>query len=480
MSDLFDFDAVAQADLVRRGEVTAGELVENAISRIETYNPQINAVIHPMFDKARADAKGVLSDGPFRGVPMLLKDLTAHSAGDPFHQGMRMLRDIGWREETDTYLVSSLRQAGFVFVGRTNTPEFGLFPTTEPAAWGATRNPWDQSKSAGGSSGGSAAAVAARMVSVAHANDGGGSIRIPASECGLFGLKPTRARNSVGPDYGEEWAGLVAEHVVTRSVRDSAAVLDVTHGPKPGDPYHAPAPLRPFSEEVGADPGRLRIGLLVSDPNDLTAVHPTCVEAAKSVASLLEELGHDVTEAHPRSLRDPEFVSRFVVVYSAYAGWCLEDVRRKTGKVVEESGCEPATWALAQLSKGNTPADYLMALQHLHVFTRRVREWWEVDGYDVLLTPTIPEPPLELGQFVSTPDNLLDVVFRAAAVVPFVAPFNTTGQPAASLPLHWTDEGLPIGVQLVGGFGREDVLFRLSAQLEEARPWAQRRPEGLV
>jgi len=480
MTDLFDLDAVAQADLVRRRELSALELVEASIARIEKYNPAINAVIHPLFDNARRSASGELPDGPFRGVPMLLKDLTAHSAGDPLHEGMRMLRDIGWTEAEDTYLVASLRKAGFVFVGRTNTPEFGLLPTTEPVAYGPSRNPWDHSKSTGGSSGGSAAAVAARMVALAHANDGGGSIRIPAGECGVVGLKPTRARNSVGPDYGEAWSGLVAEHVVTRSVRDSAAVLDVTHGPKTGDLYYAPAPARPFIEEVGANPGRLRVGVLVTDPNDLTQVDPICVEATMSVASLLEELGHEVTEEYPASLKDPDFVSNFAVVYSAFAAWCLEDVKRKTGRPVDQSGCEPATWALAELSKGNTPAEYLMALQNLHGFTRRVRQWWEVEGYDVLITPTIPELPLDLGQFVSTPDNLLDIVLRAAAVVPFVAPFNTTGQPAVSLPLQWSTEGLPVGVQLVGGFGREDVLFRVSAQLEEARPWAHRRPEGLV
>ncbi|HUC37340.1 MAG TPA: amidase [Acidimicrobiales bacterium] len=478
MTDLSQFDATAQAELVSRGEISAVELVEDAIARIEKYNPSINAVIHRMFDSARKAASGDLPDGPFRGVPMLLKDLMAHSAGDPLHEGMRALRDIGWTEKEDTYLVQRLRRGGFVFVGKTNTPEMGLFPTTEPAVYGPTKNPWDPSRSAGGSSGGSAAAVAARMVPLAHANDGGGSIRIPASECGLVGLKPTRARNSLGPEYGEVWAGLAIEHVVTRSVRDSGAVLDLTSGPMPGDPYFAPPPTRPFSEEVGADPGRLRVGVLVTDLTGAAEVHPECRAAVSSAVELLEGLGHDVTDQYPLSLEDEGFVTSFLVVYAAYADWCLEDTFRKTGHRIDEEGCEPATWALAEMSRGTTTAEYLMAVQYLHSCARRVRAWWEVDGYDVLVTPTIPELPLKLGQFESTRDNPLTPVFRAAGVVPFAAPFNVTGQPAVSLPLHWSDEGLPVGVQLVGGYGREDLLLRLASQLEEARPWAHRRPVG--
>jgi len=439
----------------------------------------LNAVIHRLFDKARMVASGPLPDGPFRGVPMLLKDLTAHSAGDPLHEGMRALRDMGWVEQDDTYLVSRLREAGFVFVGRTNTPEMGFLPTTEPAAYGASRNPWDTNRSTGGSSGGSAAAVAARMVALAHANDGGGSIRIPASECGLVGLKPTRGRNSLGPEYGEVWAGLVVEHVLTRSVRDTAAVLDVTHGPMPGDPYFAPPPVRPFIEEVGAEPGRLRVGVLDTDPNSVTEVHPACKAAVAGTVELLEELGHDVADKRPSGLTDENFVGSFVVAYAGYAAWCLEDVLRKTSHRVDETGCEPFTWALAEMGRATKAADYIIAVDYLQSFTRRVRAWWEVDGYDVLVTPTITEPPLMLGQFESEPDNPLGPMFRAAGVVPFVAPFNVTGQPAVSLPLHSSD-GLPIGVQLVGGYGREDVLLRLAAQLERSRPWADRRPGGFA
>src|SRR4051812_25669199 len=262
--DLARMDATDQAELVRTGKVSAAELVEAAIARIEKVNPELNAVIHPLFDDARKEAADPLPDGPFTGVPMVLKDLVCYSAGHPFHEGMRFLKAQGWTEEEDQYLAAKFRAAGFVFVGKTNTPELGILPTSEPDAHGATRNPWNTEHSTGGSSGGSAAAVASGMVPVGHANDGGGSIRIPASECGLVGLKPTRARNSLGPDLGDMYTGLIHEHVVTRSVRDTAAVLDAVHGAMPGDPYAAPDPVRPFLDEVGADPGRLRVGVLTS------------------------------------------------------------------------------------------------------------------------------------------------------------------------------------------------------------------------
>ncbi|MHB8593193.1 MAG: amidase, partial [Acidimicrobiales bacterium] len=444
-----DLDAIGQAAAVRRGETTPMELVEEALSRIEALNPELNAVIHSMPDQARRQAAGELADGPFCGVPLVIKDLIAHSAGDPMHEGTRMLHDMGWVEPEDTYLVAKLRAAGFVIVGRTNTPEFGLVPTTEPEAYGPTRNPWDTSRSTGGSSGGSAAAVASGMVAVAHANDGGGSIRIPASECGLFGLKPSRGRTSLGPEYGEVWSGFVAEHVVTRSVRDSAAVLDVVAGPMPGDPYVAPAAARPFADEVGADPRRLRVGVLSTDPAGVLEVDADCVAATRSAAALLGELGHDVDDCYPAALADPGLTPNFVTIYSVYADWCLEDTRRRTGRAVDVGGIEPATWALAQMSRETSPAQYVMALQYLHSFSRALCSWWEVDGYDVLVTPTIPEPPPTLGQFASTPDNPLAPLFRSASIVPFTVPYNVTGQPAASIPLHWNAAGLPIGVQLV-------------------------------
>lgn len=475
VGDMIDRDATAQAEAVRRHETSPAELVDTALARIEERNPALNAVIHHRADKARAEAAGALPDGPFRGVPMVLKDLTGHSAGDPFHEGTQMLRDLGWTEADDTFLVSRLRQAGFVFVGRTNVPEFGLVPSTEPLAYGPSRNPWDPGRSTGGSSGGSAAAVAAGMVAVGHANDGGGSIRIPASECGLFGLKPSRARVSIGPEYHQVWEGFECEHVVTRSVRDSAAVLDVLCGPMPGDPYVAP-PSGPYLEAARRHPGQLRVGVLRADPTGAFEVHADCAAALEQAAALLGELGHGVEEAAPAALADPEFTPNFITVYSAYADWCIEDTARRTGRPAEESGFEPATWALAQMAREVTPGRYLLAVQALYAQARRIRAWWEVEGWDLLLTPTIPEPPPVLGQFAATPDNPLAPLLRSAAIVPFTAPFNVTGQPAASLPLHWSEDGLPIGVQLVAAYGREDLLFAVSAQLEQALPWEGRRP----
>lgn len=476
VTDVVDRDAVAQAEAVRRGECTAAELVDAALRRVEELDPQLNAVIHRLDDKARRQVEDGLPDGPFRGVPMVLKDLTVHSAGDPFHEGMRFLRELGWTEPDDSYLVAKLRAAGFVFVGRTNVPEMGLFPTTEPEAYGPTRNPWDTSRSPGGSSGGTAAAVAARLVAVGHGNDGGGSIRIPAGVCGLFGLKPSRGRVSPGPEYGQVWEGLSADHVLSRSVRDSAALLDVLAGPMPGDPYVAPPPDRPFAVAAAAPPGPLRVGVLAHDPTGTVIVHDECATAVRSTATLLSELGHHVEEAAPLGLDDPEFTANFITVYAGFAEWCLEDTARRTGRTVDQAGCEAALWALAEMSKATSAGRYVLAVQGLHRFARAVRSFWEVDGYDLLLTPTIPELPLVLGQFRSTAEEPLVPVFRSAAVVPFTAPFNVTGQPAASLPMHWSEEGLPVGVQLVGGYGHEDVVLSVSAQLEQARPWADRRP----
>ncbi|MDQ3877820.1 MAG: amidase, partial [Actinomycetota bacterium] len=275
MPELHDLDATAQAELVAKGEVKPVELVEHAIERIEGLNPKLNAVIHPLFDKA-LDAAAAGPVGPFAGVPMVVKDLDGHTAGDPFHCGMRFLKEAGWVEQEDSYSHAKLRNAGFVFVGKTNCPELGLIPTTEPEAYGPTHNPWKLGHSPGGSSGGTAAAVASRMVATGTAGDGGGSIRIPASECGLIGLKPSRGRVSLGPDLGEAWHGFVVRGVLTRSVRDVAAILDVESGEMPGDPYTAPPFQRPLVDEVGADPGRLKIGLRTTAFADATPTHPAC------------------------------------------------------------------------------------------------------------------------------------------------------------------------------------------------------------
>ena len=475
MPELSDLDATAQAELVRSGEVGPSELLEDAIARIEKLNPELNAVIHPMFDKAREQARGDLPHGPFRGVPMVLKDLDGHTAGDPFHCGNKALKAANHVADHDTYSHAKLRDAGFVFVGKTNCPEFGLLPTTEPEAYGATRNPWNTEHSTGGSSGGTAAAVAARMVAVGTAGDGGGSIRIPSSECGLVGLKPTRGRVSFGPDLGEIWNGLVVRGALARSVRDSAAVLDVMSGQMPGDPYTAPRLDRPLAEEVGVDPGKLRIGWTASAPEHLTTVDPVCAKAAEDAAGLLSELGHHVTEDSPASLDDPQLVADGTVLLSSWINWEVSDWSKTLGRELTADDVEAVTWAFARMADDVKVADYIAATERLDAAARTAARWW-ADDFDLLLTPTLTMTPPKLGAFDSPPDNPLHGILVAAALIAFVVPFNISGQPAISLPLHWTDDGLPVGVQLVAAQGKEDLLVRIASQLEEARPWADRRP----
>jgi amidase len=486
MTDEFAvLDATAQAELVRSGQATATQLVDAAIARLETVNPQLNAVIHERFEQARKEAAGDLPDGPFRGVPVVIKDLDGFVAGEPYHGGNKLLKEVGYVAPTDSHLTTKLRQAGLVIVGKTNTPEFGLVPTTEPDAYGPARNPWDLERSTGGSSGGSAAAVASGMVPLGHAGDGGGSIRVPSSECGLVGLKPSRGRHSLGPELGESWGGLVARMLLTRSVRDCATALQAIQGAMPGDPYTAPPPACPYPEEVGADPGSLRIGLCTapSDPNVVT--DPECVAAAENTASLLESLGHTVEVARPESWDDEDYGNAFVGQFiNAYAAWTAAEVDRlavMAGRAVTESDVEPMTWAVAEIGRGITALQYMAAIEFFHSSTRRMAQFWTSEddggaGFDLLLTPTMPELPPTLGQFAATPDNPLNGLFRASGLVAFVAPFNVTGQPAMSLPLHWSAGGLPVGVQLVGAYGHEDVLLRVAAQLEAAQPWADRVP----
>lgn len=473
-------DACALAELVRHGTASPAELVDEAIERIEKLNPELNAVIRPRFDEARREAAGVLPDGPMRGVPIVLKDLMCTMAGEPIHEGMRVLKDAHYVAQHDQELARRLLAAGFVVVGRTNTPELGIVPTTEPAAYGPTRNPWDTARSTGGSSGGSAAAVASGMVSVGHGGDGGGSIRIPASACGLVGLKPSRARVPSGPEWGDVFAGLVCELALTRTVRDTAAVLDAVAGPAPGDPYAAPTPARPFADEVGADPGRLRIGVQSEAFGATVVTHPDCVVATEAAATLLESLGHLVEPTHVDALDAPEFVEAFLLVWAAGIGADVDHYwAEKLGRPIGPDEVEPLTWTLVEAARAANAADFLDAHRKLQTISRRVAQWYE-GGFDLLLTPTLAEPPPVLGEFDSPPENPLHGLLRAAALVPFTPPFNVSGQPAISLPLHWNEDGLPIGVQLVAPYGREDVLLRVAAQLEEAAPWAQRRPPVCV
>jgi amidase len=470
---VLELDASAQAELIRDGEISAAELVELSIAQIEKLNPQVNAVIHEHFERARAQARGPLPDGPFRGVPILLKDLgCGHAQGDPIHWGTRFLKDAGYRAPTTSYLVAKLRAAGFVAVGRTNVPEMGVWLTTEPDAYGPTRNPWDLARSCGGSSGGAAAAVASRMVPLAHAGDGGGSIRNPASQTGLVGLKPSRGRVSMGPEWGESWAGMIAELGVTRSVRDAAALLDVLGGPMPGDPFVLQRPARPYALELSAAPTPLRIGIVTTTHN--VPVHAACIAAVDATARQLEALGHTLVESYPAALTDGSIDSFVVPVIGSALALGIEHFEAAIGRKIGAADLDPDNWTVVEMGRGITGTQYIAAVEAMHRYARRVAAWWA--DFDLLLSPTLPEPSPPIGELVPRPGKPLEGFLRSAQLTAFLVPFNVTGQPAISLPLHWSAGGLPVGVQLVAGMGREDLLIRVAAQLETAMPWAGRRP----
>ncbi len=457
-------DALALADLVRKKEVKPIELVDAAIDRIERLNPTLNAVVTPMYDQGRALAGGKIPDGPFTGVPFLLKDLGSPYTGVRMTMGSAAMGEFV--PDHDSELVSRLKRAGLIILGKTNTPEFGILPTTEPRFLGPCRNPWDTNRTTGGSSGGSAAAVAARLVPMAHANDGGGSIRIPASCCGLFGLKPNRARNPHGPDFGDVFSGLVVEHAVTRSVRDCAALLDATSGPDVGDPYWAPPPARPFLREVGSPPGRLRIAFSTSiDPDIMT--HPDCVRAVKDAATLCAELGHEVEEGSPELNREL-MMRNFMVMWSAGCAWSFDGIGMARKKPITPDQVEPLTWALYEMGRQQTASAYLLALSFIQKVARTVARFFL--KYDIWLTPTLSEPPLPLGSFESPPEDPLRGIRRAMQFVPFTPVCNATGQPAMSIPLYWNEEGLPIGVHFAGRFGDEATLFRLAIPARSRPP----------
>lgn len=466
---LSDLDATGQADLVKRGDASPRELVDLAIARIEKHNPDLGAVIVPLYESARAADPPY---GPFRGVPILIKDLGATVAGAPHAQGMLPLKRAGYRTPVDSHLVAQLRRAGFVIVGKTNSSELGILPTAEPAAWPPSRNPYDRARSTGGSSGGSACATAAGLVPIAHANDGGGSIRIPASCCGLYGLKPSRGRVSFAPHLGDVMGGLVNEHVVARSVRDSAAVLDAICGAVAGDPYTAPPPLGPYLAELAVPPGKLRIGFATKHATPERGVvdsHPDCVAAVQHAAKLLESLGHTVEPVEIRTFHDPDFIANFLVLWVVGVTTDLDEAARLIDQPIREGDVELLTWTLGELGRMIPSAAYASAWRWIHRAARTVAKTWE--HIDLWLTPTVTSPPVPLGTFATTPDDPLAGIFKAAEFAPFTAPFNATGQPACSLPLYNNAAGLPIGVQLVAAYGREDLLLRISAQLEAAQPF---------
>lgn len=467
-----DQDALGLADLVRKGEVKAAELVDSAIDAIERTHGDLNAVNTRMFEIARAEARKDRADGPFAGVPFLLKDLRAAYRGVPTSDGSALLRTAVARYDSE--IVSRHKRSGLICVGKTNTPEFGLTATTEPHAFGPTRNPWDTSRTPGGSSGGAAAAVAARIVPVAHASDGGGSIRIPAACCGLVGLKPTRGRNPLGPDAGDVMNGLVVEHAVTLSVRDSAALLDATAGPDIGDPYWAPPFKRPFLAEVGVDPGSLRIAFSTESPMG-TPVAPDCVEAVETSATLLEDLGHRVEIAAP-DYDDRAFRVAFTTVWFSNLAANIAGLSKTLGRQLTASDFEPATWVFGARGGTHSGADYIGAIAEIQAVGRTVARFFQ--RYDLWMTPTLATPPPKLG-FLHPGPGETDVRpygRRVREFVPFTQLANATGQPATSLPLHWNSDGLPVGVQFMARFGGEATLFRLASQLEDARPWRHRRP----
>lgn len=490
------FDGLALAELVRKREVTRAEVLEEAIARAEARNPSLNAIVTPAFEQARHEAAQPLDDAaaraPFAGLPFLLKDLDAPMAGVRHTLGSRFLSD--YVPTHDAELVARFRRAGCVIFGKTNLPELGITPYTEPEAFGPTRNPWDVTRTPGGSSGGSAAAVAAGIVPVAHANDGGGSIRIPASCCGLFGLKPTRGRTPVGPDVSQVWQGLAIGHVISRSVRDSAAMLDAVSGPELTSPYWAPPQARPFLSEVGAAPGRLRIALTKRPHVTTVAPHPDCAAAADDAARLLTDLGHHV-EPEDLGIDGDAFTRDFFTLVCVQVASIVAQSERLVGRRARRGDLQTSTAVTAILGRQRTAVEATLARERLDAIARRVAAFYQ--RYDLVLSPTLGLPPpltgalhprgleafgqevlvrLHLGFLLRIPGLVEASVRRVFAFIPFTPVENVTGQPAMSVPLHWNAAGLPIGVQLAARFGDEATLFRVAAQLEAARPWSARRP----
>lgn len=472
-ADYEQHDAVGLAALVKSGETTPEALLAAAIERVESRDPGLGALVMRWFDQARAAISAGLPDGPFRGVPFLLKDLYAACEGEELTNGSCLYR--GSVSEADIELVARYRRAGLVFFGRSASPEFGITTTTESVLYGQTRNPWNPEHTAGGSSGGAGAAVAAGILPAAHASDGGGSIRIPASCNGLFGLKPTRARNPSGPLVGEGWSGMSTAHVVSRSVRDSAALLDVTEGPDLGTPYWAPPPARPYIEEVGADPGRLRIGVQTTTFNG-APTHADCETAAREAAALCRELGHEVKEA-TLSVDAERFGRASQIIIAANLRASVDEHTAARGRELAEDELEPLTRFMYSAAANATAAEYAGAVRTIHAIGRDVARF--LQPIDVLLTPTMATPPLPLGVLALTNSDVPELMAALQQTVGFTQLFNASGNPSMSVPLHWNGVGLPVGVQFTGRFGDEATLLRLAAQLEQAKPWWERRPPGL-
>lgn len=485
------YDAMGLAECVRKGDVTAAEICEEAIDRIEKINPQLNAVVTPMFDIGRKAARQSLPDSPFAGVPFLLKDLMFAFAGVPMTSGCKTYKNHV--PDYDSEMVKRYKRAGLITLGKTNTPEFGLMGVTEPALFGPCRNPWNTAHTPGGSSGGTASAVAAGLVPMAAGGDGGGSIRIPSAYCGLFGLKPSRGRNPSGPHHGQPWQGAVQEHVLTRSVRDSAATLDVTQGPDRGAPYEIRSPVKPYLEELKTDPGKLKIGFTTASPIG-TSVHPECARSVVETAKLLEELGHHVEETET-GVDGKTLANAYLTMYFGETAADLEEMKIVLGRKVTSADVEALTYTLALLGRTFSAGHFVTAMRCWDAAARQMGQYFM--NYDLFLTPTTAHPPAKIGELQPSAieKKLMAVIntlnlgglLKASGIVdqlaekslertPFTQVANLTGLPAMSVPLYWTADGLPCGSHFIAPFGEEALLFRLAAQLENARPWSTKKP----
>lgn len=463
------YDALGLAALVKAGEVTPLELVEEAIQRIEAVNPQLNAVIYKNFDDARRQATEGVPDGPFQGVPYMIKELATMWAGIPQTNSCRYFKDFV--APADSEITARLKRAGVVLVGKTNAPEFGWALTTEPDMYGRTNNPWREGISPGGSSGGSAAAVAARILPLAEASDAAGSIRGPASQCGLVGLKPSRGRATLGPMQADFFYGAAHFLCVSRTVRDTAAFLDVTSGALPGDPYNTPAPARPWLEETGSEPGRLRIGFTTADPHG-RPVHDECVAAVRNAAKLLESLGHDVEE-HDMEIDADTAWRTYNRVTAVQTAMVYDGAAPFIGHTVTADEVSPTIFGIIERGRSLSGVEHSTDIEQFRLHSRAIAS--DLAAYDVFLTPTLTQPPRPFGFWdMSEPD--IDAYNAKWTDAVYLYLFNISGQPAMSLPLHWSADGVPIGVQMVGRPTDEATLIRLAAQLEKAQPWIDRRP----
>lgn len=486
-----NYDALGLAELVKKKKVKPIELLESAIDRVEKKNPELNSVILKMYEEGRKTASSELEKGVFEGVPFLIKDLLSAYKGFPLTSGSKAYKN--YIPDHDSELIKRFKKTGVVIFGKTNTPEFGLMGITEPKLYGPTRNPWNKDRTPGGSSGGSGSAVASGMVPIASGGDGGGSIRIPASCCGIFGLKPSRGRNPTGPDYGELWQGAAVEHILSRTVRDSAAMLDATLGDDAGTPYTIARPEKTYLSCVDSKPKKLKIAFSTKSPIG-AEVHEDCIAAVKDAVELLTQLGHEVIEETPK-IDGAAFAKSYITMYFGEVAGEVETAKKILGRNVSRGEFEETTYMLHLLGKAVSAGEFVMALKEWHRFGRIMGAFHET--YDLYLTPTLAFPPVKIGELEPKPAEkvLMSVVntlglgglLKATGIVdqiaaqslaksPFTQLANLTGQPAMSVPLYWSKENLPIGVQFIAPIGREDRLFNLAGQLEKARPWFNKRP----